>query len=188
MYADQGGSVVATMIALIILSTSFLLLRILSRRVAGAGYWVRIVMIVFSVNQRCLRLMSNSGTISCQLWHRYDDFLTHVARTALLTRLAAFRSCSTNLQHHSCQTLWLRKAYLGPRNIFRKRHSADVSAALGVSNLLLLGDGDDQAFHVRRQELPEYAVCKQWLLIWVAVLHSIDVYFAFQNSKESWPC
>ncbi len=41
MHADQGGLIIATMIMLIALSSVFVLLRLLSRRVAGAGYWVR---------------------------------------------------------------------------------------------------------------------------------------------------
>lgn len=52
MYANQGGSLVATMIALIVLSTSFLLLRLLSRNVARAGYWVRTPTAFFPTNER----------------------------------------------------------------------------------------------------------------------------------------
>ena len=43
IHADQGGLILVTMIMLISVSTVFVLLRLLSRRVAGAGYWVRIV-------------------------------------------------------------------------------------------------------------------------------------------------
>ena len=40
LYDDQGPRITATMIALIVLSVSFLLARLLSRRLAHAGYWV----------------------------------------------------------------------------------------------------------------------------------------------------
>ena len=42
LYANQGGRLVASMIALIVLPTLFVIARLISRRVSHAGYWVRI--------------------------------------------------------------------------------------------------------------------------------------------------
>ena len=45
LYADQGDKIIATMIALIVLASIFVLLRLTSRRLARAGFWVSGMMI-----------------------------------------------------------------------------------------------------------------------------------------------
>ena len=40
LFADQGDKVTSVMIVLMVLSSSFVVLRLLSRKVAHAGYWV----------------------------------------------------------------------------------------------------------------------------------------------------
>lgn len=40
MYADQGDKILGSMIALIVLATTFVALRLASRHLARAGFWV----------------------------------------------------------------------------------------------------------------------------------------------------
>lgn len=40
LYADQGDKILGTMIALIVLASTFLILRLTSRHLARAGFWV----------------------------------------------------------------------------------------------------------------------------------------------------
>ena len=40
LYADQGDKIVGTMIALIVLASTFVTLRLVSRYLARAGFWV----------------------------------------------------------------------------------------------------------------------------------------------------
>lgn len=40
LYADQGDKIVGTMIALIVLASTFVALRLASRHLARAGFWV----------------------------------------------------------------------------------------------------------------------------------------------------
>ena len=58
--ANQQGRLVSSMIALIILPTAFVILRLISRRVSRAGYWVRSAVTDYPIGDT---LTSNSGTI-----------------------------------------------------------------------------------------------------------------------------
>lgn len=49
LYADQGPQLIGSMIALIILSTTFVSLRLLSRTIAHAGYWWDDILIVVAL-------------------------------------------------------------------------------------------------------------------------------------------
>ena len=58
--ANQQGRLVSSMIALIVLPTTFVILRLISRRVSRAGYWVRSVVADYPLKYT---LTSNSGMI-----------------------------------------------------------------------------------------------------------------------------
>ena len=49
LYADQGPQLISSMIALIILSTTFVSLRLLSRHIAHAGYWWDDILIIVAL-------------------------------------------------------------------------------------------------------------------------------------------
>lgn len=63
--ANQQGRLVSSMIALIILPTAFVILRLVSRRVSRAGYWVRSVVANYPIEYT---LTSNSGMIFGSHW------------------------------------------------------------------------------------------------------------------------
>ena len=46
LYADQGDKILGTMIALIVLASIFVALRLISRHLARAGFWVSKIVIV----------------------------------------------------------------------------------------------------------------------------------------------
>lgn len=81
LYADQKGRILGSMIALLVLSTTFVMLRLLSRKLSKAGFWLDDYLIVLAlVGQarsicRGFEVLLTMHTVDSVLWscHRHFD-------------------------------------------------------------------------------------------------------------------
>ncbi len=72
LYADQRGRLIGTLTAVTTLTTTFVFLRLLSRKLSRAGYWVRFELYLFlqcrMQKPGADRFFLTSGMISSPSW------------------------------------------------------------------------------------------------------------------------
>ena len=70
IHADQRGRIIGTCVALIVVTDAFVVLRLVSRKLARAGYWVRIQQSIGALRDFETLIMLSSGTMFW-LWLRW---------------------------------------------------------------------------------------------------------------------
>ena len=76
LYADHGDKTLGTMIALIVLASTFVILRLTSRHLTRVGFWVSDTLFTYRRNNGLNNNFNCSGMMSWWYYHWYDSDLT----------------------------------------------------------------------------------------------------------------